>query len=497
MRPLEKLLFGSVAVLFLTTMIACGEKADGTPADTAAIPDMDSDGVADEADNCPETKNPDQVDADRSGAGDVCEDVGDFSPSFKLKTLVAGEADDGITLLSVMGGEATFLRADFEDFGYLAALPTAGIPGDSLVPRWVYADFSVGEFSEVNLSSEGTLFGIRGSDGGETLTEIDPVTGETVWSYDDVIVNHGFVLLGDGNILFIYSEHVEHDVYGKDIDRDGVLEIRKDYLRVIDKDKEVLWDWSLIDNAGLDLDAPPSELYSQLTDLYSNCNAVTFTPAEGWTDGEPLEGDIYLNCRLLNRLYKIGYPSGDIQWTMGTGGDFGEDLFYRAHDPEISYVEDEDGRRTATRILLYDNRETPPLGDIDPCPPDESCPDDMAPYSRVLEIEVADLEAEILWKWPSPESPDFDDVRVQSPLAGGVQRLPNGNLLITHATVGGNPFLGDIPHGRLMEVKRDGTLTGGEVVWDVVFERAYGTFKALRIPEGSLDGWRSFVEQPE
>ena len=38
-------------------------------------PDTDADGVADTADNCPSTSNPDQTDADHDGIGDACDDM--------------------------------------------------------------------------------------------------------------------------------------------------------------------------------------------------------------------------------------------------------------------------------------------------------------------------------------------------------------------------------------------------------------------------------------
>ena len=204
-----------------------------------------------------------------------------------------------------------------------------------------------------------------------------------------------------------------------------------------------------------------------------------------------MEGDICVSCRLHNRIYDVDYPSGEVVWIMGDDGDFGEGMFHHSHDAQVTYDTDEAGNRTLTRILLYDNREAELLGGAAPCPPDESCPDDIEPYSRVIEVTVdEDLNAEIVWKWPSPTSDDFDDVALYSPLAGGIDRLPNGNLLVTHATVGGNPYLGVISHGRLTELKRDGSLTGAEVVWDVEFNAAYGSFRALRIPEEAVENWK-------
>jgi hypothetical protein len=484
-----------MAVLFLAA--GCGQETGDGADDTGTKPenpDRDLDGVLNDDDNCPDTKNANQLDADGNGVGDACEAIGPFDPAFELLSYNPDEASDGVTLFSTMGGIVTFTDPDYAGFGYLAALPMApeGATHGELKPLWVYADYEHGPFAEISLLENGNLLTIRGPDLGNALYELDPRTGETVWTYDDVAVNHAFRHIEDGGLIFIYTEIIEHPTWGVDLDDDGVNEIRVDSVRVIDQDANPVWDWSLYEH---DPDAPPSEIYSSLSEWWSNCNSVSFIEDEAWEPGDPLAGDVYLNCRLLNRLYKIDYPSGSIEWVMGSGGDFGEELFYHPHDPHISHVENENGRRTATRILLYDNHEGPPLGETDPCPADETCPTDIEPYSRVIEIEVDnDLNAEIIWKWPSPSLPDFEDVALHSPVAGGIQELPGGNLLITHGTEGGNPFVYEMCNGRLMELKR--TPEGGEVVWDVQFARAYGTFKAIRIPRDAVDGWESVIALP-
>ena len=237
------------------------------------------------------------------------------------------------------------------------------------------------------------------------MYEIDPTVPESVWTYGEVRVNHSVQRLPDGNLIFIHTQHAHHPEYGIDVDGDGQNEIRVDSVRVIDPNGTMLWDWSLFEH---DPDATPSPIYSMLTEWWSNCNAVSFVPDAAWTEGVALFGDVYLNCRLLNRLYKINYPSAEIEWVMGDDGDFGQGFFYHCHDPQISFATDGDGKRIATRILLYDNREGPPLGDIDPCPLDEVCPEDIEPYTRINEVEFDnDLNADIIWKWPSPTSPDL------------------------------------------------------------------------------------------
>ncbi|MBN2194013.1 MAG: hypothetical protein JW751_14455 [Polyangiaceae bacterium] len=454
--------------------------------------DLDADGTENGADNCPETKNPEQTDADDDGVGDACQAIPGFEPAIDVVVEDPEATSFGVTLLSIMGVD-TFADPDFAGFGYLAALPMAPSrwSGSVVAPLWVYADFSGGPFTDVDLLPGGHLLAVRGIDGGDRAVEIDPKAGETVSSYHGSMVNHGVQRLEDGTLLFIYSTLIEHDTYGIDVDDDGIRETRMDGLRVIDEDENVVWEWSLLDH-DIDLTSPPSLTYATFTSYWSNCNALSFLADAGWEPGSRLTGDVYLTCRLMDRLYKIAYPEGTIEWVMGRGGDFGEGLFHHPHDPQIEHIEDGDGNRAGTRILLYDNREAPLLGDAEPCPPDETCPDGIEPYSRVIEVVVDEaLDAALVWKWPSPTAPDFDAVKVYSPLAGGVQVLPNGNLLVTHATDGGNPYLGDPVRARVDEVRRDGTLTGGEVVWSARLSTGYATFKALRIPTSAADGWSS------
>lgn len=90
------------------------------------------------------------------------------------------------------------------------------------------------------------------------------------------------------------------------------------------------------------------------------------------------ESAVYLNSRHLDRFVKIDYPSGEILWSMGRGGDFGEGLFSHAHDPQFL----ENGN-----LLLFDNgNHRLPIE-----------------YSRAIEIAYdPDLSwAEIVWAWPT------------------------------------------------------------------------------------------------
>ncbi len=474
------------AMLAALSFAQCG---DGDP-----VPeDADRDGVVGVADNCPVTKNAAQHDRDENGVGDACEARGPFAPTFEVSTYDPARCSEGITVFAVQGGEATFENPDWIDFGYLAAVPLApnGSTETEVKPLYVYSDTSTGAFSDVSLLPNGNLLAIRGDDGGSVLEELDTVDGGSTTVSDDVMVNHAAQRLPDGGAIFIYSYFIEHDTYGVDVDDDGKRETRVEAVRIIDEAGDPVWDWDVYQH---DPNAASAPAYVAFTEWWSNCNAVSFFPDDGWEAGKPLTGDVYLNCRLLNRLYKINYPSGVVEWVMGDGGDFGAGFFHHSHDPQISFDRDASGRRVATRILMYDNREAPILGAAEPCPPDETCPWDIERYSRIIEVVVDnDLNAEIVWKWPSPAQDDFDAVRFYSPIGGGVARLENGNILVTNATDGGNPFMGDRCRGSVLEIVPDAAPSGAEIVWKLRFGENYATYKAIRVAESAVDGWESYV----
>ena len=209
--------------------------------------------------------------------------------------------------------------------------------------------------------------------------------------------HHSFSRMPNGHIMYLF--HYEVEVEGWD------ATFRADGIREVDLETgEVIWEWKTGDHLSTDDYCPyhliPEHPHPFLEGYdWTHSNSVLYRPAEG---------AVYLNIRHLDRLVKIDYPSGEIVWEMGSGGDFGEGLFSHGHDPQFL---------PNGNILLFDNGN-------------HKIP---VEYSRAVEIAFdADqgwaVEA---WQWPS--EPLFYDYSM-----GDANRLPNGNTLITsphHASI--------------------------------------------------------------
>lgn len=349
-----------------------------------------------------------------------------FNPQGEVTGYVPEQAYNGYSLYNVFGELMPWTK-------YLAVVDMEG------TVAWSYRD------DNILLGSRLDVFPLMDAvvlPNGNILTQsltmlaIDPSTNETVWQYidPDIQIHHDVDVLPDGNIMFLYQQVIEAP--GSDFSPRAT-----DGIRIIDPStKEVLWDWR-------------SEGHISFHDYCPLCITKTFlSNGLDWLHANTLifreepEGDaIYINYRNLNRFCKIDYPSGDMLWCLGDGGDFGGGLFSHAHDPEFLPNGD---------ILLFDNGLH---RDGNPEPGE----------SRVIEIafDPDALNAEIVWEW----SDGF-----YSEIMGDADRLPNGNILVT-----------DAMNGRIVELTPD-----KEVVWEYQLNANHTIYKTERIDEWPLPSLR-------
>jgi len=233
------------------------------------------------------------------------------------------------------------------------------------------------------------------------------LSGTIDWFILAPMVHHCAIQKPDGNVMYIYAYYMAVPGWPYPFLADGIREVNP-------STGEVLWDWRTSDHLSTD-DYCPVHIQPTIYNVFHD-----------WTHSNTIvyreeESAVYLNIRHLDRLVKIDYPSGEILWSMGKEGDFGEGLFSHSHDPEFL---------ANGNILMFDNgNHREPIE-----------------YSRAVEIAY-DPElgwAEVAWEWPS--EPTFFDSGM-----GDVDRLPNGNTLVISSQ-----------HGRIYEVTRS-----GEIVWDL------------------------------
>ena len=187
------------------------------------------------------------------------------------------------------------------------------------------------------------------------------------------------------------------------------------------------------------------------TDYYPSDLSLGGDPLD-WTHGNAAYYDaensrVLFSARHLHWIVAIDWPSGDVLWRMGPGGDFtlsgaAEDWFYAQHAPEP----DGEGR-----MVIYDNGNERP---------------NSSPYSRGVVVEYDDdaMTAEIVWEHLIVPQTNF---------LGDADRMENGNILMCAGGV-----LQSTDPIRLIEATSD---ESAEVVWQLSVEGGGNVYRATSL----------------
>ena len=258
---------------------------------------------------------------------------------------------------------------------------------------WVWDDLPVPVAFDM-LSDGGDLIALEGpgdpavydSETGIPISRYSP-------SYGDG--HHSIIETPWNTIMYIFAETIEPDYppWG-----DCVL-----IVDGVPQEGDLLWEWRLADHVNpVEVHAPGTCLLGPFSDWV---HANTVKAYQGYTLGSQHHDQVVLfNARNLSTFYLVNYPSGEIIWSCGAHGTFGQTppfeppLFFETH--EVDMIEN-------GNILMFDNRQ---FGDV----------------SRALELRIDPLAgiAEEVWSWTDP------DVVMWSGCCGDANRLPNGNTLI-------------------------------------------------------------------
>ena len=236
-------------------------------------------------------------------------------------------------------------------------------------------------------------------------------------------------------------------------------------IMVIDQEGNCLWSWSLFDHWDqLGVETIGRAVHYHCAPVFGRadyvkvtyCNNVNWIGPNRWYDAgdERFHPDnIISDIRILNTSFIIDHRTGDIVWRMGP--DFEADKKLQ----DIGQIVGQHHVHMIPRglpgegnILLYDNGGQAGLGRPTPCAP-TGYYNATRGHSRVLEIDPVTLE--IVWQMTPKEAGylmPLDANRFYSPFISGMQRLPNGNTMITEGS-----------HGRIFEVTPE-----HELVWEYV-----------------------------
>lgn len=284
---------------------------------------------------------------------------------------------------------------------------------------------------------------------GGIIEEID-WNGNVVWEYrlfepGKAIQHHTFKRMPNGNTLVLAWEaksKKEAIAKGRDPKTipDKPVKFRGvdhsdfwvDFVREVDKAGKTVWEWHAWDHIGkgkdkLDINFKLPHpvghglLYPDLD--WSHFNSV---------DYDPKTDQVILNSRHLSEVYFINHKTGKIEARWGNPTaydpkakkpgwyDNGDQIIFGSHCASLL----ENGN-----ILLFDNGSERPEN------------------QRSAALEFDPKTGKIVWLYEANHSPSFLSYR-----QGAVQRLPNGNTLVTSSMA-----------GHVFEVTPD-----KQVVWDYV-----------------------------
>ena len=272
---------------------------------------------------------------------------------------------------------------------------------------------------------------VRQAKGGH-IFELD-WDGGVVWEYIDHTQHHDIRRLSNGNTMYLgWKEMASKDaarVKGGIAGMEKEGKIYEDYIREVSPDGETVWEWSI------------SELEIERYPLTDGVTRYEFAHAN--TCVELPNNQILLNFRNLDLIAILDKQKRQFVWEKR------EKMWGRPHDPHLLGNGD---------ILIFANGSH----------------DIVAPVRSNI-IQFNKDTGKETWRYEAPMAWTF-----YTHVMGGVERLPNGNTLITESV-----------NGRIFEVTHE-----SELVWDYInpdFDAPFpsskdpgnAVFRAFRYDAGS------------
>jgi hypothetical protein len=250
--------------------------------------------------------------------------------------------------------------------------------------------------------------------------------------------------------------------------------LEDDRLIEVSSTGEIVWQWTAsdhVDELGFSPEARkviksgPAVNAARRSFDWLHVNSATYVGPNRWFDQGDMRfapDNVLISSREASLLAIVG-RNGSIVWRLGP--DFTESKELRAirqiigqHHAHIIPK----GLPGAGNLLVFDNGGSSGYGFTSPIAPDGRGALARA-TSRIVEINPVTLE--LVWSYTA--------ARFYSANISGVQRLPNGNTLITSGTT-----------GRVFEVTKEGTVVW-EYLWPVFgANNNNSVYRAYRVPYG-------------
>jgi outer membrane protein assembly factor BamB len=334
------------------------------------------------------------------------------SPGYTLYTPMYG--DGTVYLLDMEGNEVHTWKLPYPpgDYGYL-------LPNGNLFYLGKTPEGSDGMFAAFPIFMGGALL------------EVD-WDGNIVWEYKDPTHHHDARRLDNGGAVYLAIEEIPKELAARvqgglpNSEHEGRM--YSDKVVEVDRDGKVTWEWHAHEHLDPAVDTiTPTDL----RDEWSHSNTIVPLPG----------GDYMISMRNLSTVARIDRKTGDFVWKITPP------LLAQQHDPNFL----DNGN-----VLIFNNgtqRRNVPLI-----------------FSNIVEVEPE--SGNVVWNYRDPSSM----MSFFSSYISGVQRLPNGNTLITEG----------VP-GRIFEVT-----PAGDCVWEYtnpyffdarVFGHTNAVFRARRYPK--------------
>jgi hypothetical protein len=360
-------------------------------------------------------------------------------PVVKVTSSDSTKVQPGWTLMNILKSSSTM--------GPISDYPAAAVMYDLTgQPVWYYINGTTKDFggaTATSLTDKGVMIGpvVASSGNGESPREVD-WAGNTLWECKDVLcggtgpLTHEAIKLSNGNHAVVRWKAIgatsDSESYFDEIDANGKIVWTMNFNDLVPKPSGASGDWCHGNALTIDIEKD---------EVYANCRFM------GLVKGS------YKNPKALKWYLPASYGKAT-STTMTFSPTTSQ--YSDTHHPEMH----DDGT-----LLIFDNGgySTSMMPGTTP-----------AYHTRVLEykIDEAKKTATLAWEFPGSFNVDawYKNTWYNS-YYGDANRLANGNVLITAASVGSNA--GD---ARIFEVQK----SDGKVVWEFKLDPGYGVYRSNR-----------------